>query len=169
MKKFSYLPIALLLSTLSACSGGGDDNDSFEAIAGRWSGDLFQSSGLNCSDGTFVGAGAGSNAGTIALEISGGDLLGETSTLTVTEHICANPEVEACGVPAGGACVYSGVRLSESEIEFHSDDANCNQSVVLDSINNGQASVHFDPRPAVALPDGSPTCAIAYAGEVERE
>lgn len=169
MKQFSFLPFVILLSTLSACSGGGDDNDTFEAIAGRWSGDLSQASGLNCSDGTFIGAGAGSNAGTIALEISGGDLLGETSTLTVTARTCANPEVEACGVPAGGECVYSGVRLSESEIEFHSDDASCNESVVLDSIKNGQASVNFDPRPAVALPDGSPTCAVAYSAEVERE
>lgn len=67
------VPAFALLSLLTACGGGGSDQNN--AIEGTWRGDVLQGVIL-CSDGTSIGAGGGSVIREVALIVSGTDEVG---------------------------------------------------------------------------------------------
>lgn len=145
------LNILIFIGLVLTVSGCGGDGSGFETIAGNWSGQMFQASGINCSDGTFIGAGLGSPTRVISFVIEGGDVLDASASLSLN------------------GCDYIGTREEESEITFYSSDESCLESVKHSEIDGGMATTTLDSRPAKPDSQGQPTCTIAEQGEVTKD
>jgi hypothetical protein len=122
MRPKTYL--SLLMLWLSAC-GGGERGDK-SAIEGTWRGEVIQGVIL-CSDGTGIGAGAGSVTRQVSLEVSGSDVVGSI--------------VEA----VDGTCYFEGIREADG---FRADAiSGCDQglsSIRFTLLENGSAALAFN-------------------------
>lgn len=136
--------------TLSAgllVSCGADRSDT-SGVSGTWSGQLYQASGINCSDGSFIGAGLGTPTRVITVQVTGGEAIGEEAALSLD------------------SCTMMGGRVTASSMEFSSTATGCPQVISFSGINGGMATLHINPGPPEATTEGTVGCAIAESGEI---
>jgi hypothetical protein len=145
----------LILSALFVCSyfvlGCGGGSSGGDSISGNWTGQLFQSSGISCSDGTFLGAGVGTPTRTITLLVTGGEAVGDAASVSFD------------------ACTLTGTRDSAASIEFSSSSQSCPKKLLFSEIDDGLAKLSIDPGSPRTSADGTVGCVIAESGEIRQE
>ena len=152
-------PTSVLLAVytcliLSACGSNSSGNtektedDGVANLTGTWSGVMQQISGISCSDGTFLGAGLGSELGSEEFVIEGADSIDEPGVLELW------------------GCTHTGVRVENDEIVFDSEDPDCPGSVKFYDIEEGRAQVITQPEFADTPPAQGLNCKISLGGEI---
>ena len=149
---YRTLTLCIFLTMITACGGSGGGSDEF-SLAGMWSGNLRQASGLQCFGGSFIGAGVGTVSDQeTTVEIQNGSTIGESGTLTID----------------GSDCEYIGTRDSTDSMSFTSDDTSCWESIEASEFEEDSIFLTFDPHPPKLLADGTPTCVGLFDGEFTR-
>ena len=138
-----------LVMALPSCGGG--SNGASSGIEGTWSGNLLQGIIL-CSDGTAIGAGAGSVLRSVELEVSGSDEVG-----SVVQAI-------------DGSCLLQGTRDAGG---FRADAVSgCEQGldhIRFDAISQNEAglSYQYDINKVPAGGNGV-RCTVTPSGTINR-
>lgn len=120
------LLLGVVLASAASCGGGSDQPSS--AIDGVWKGDLYQGVIL-CSDGTSIGAGAGTVVEAVELHVTGTDEVG--STVLATDGDCELQGTRTAdgfrATPTSGCAqgldnlVFSIISENEAGLSYHYD------------------------------------------------
>lgn len=140
-----HLAWILCSSLLAGC---GSDGSGGSDVSGSWRGQLFQASGINCSDGSFIGAGLGTPTRVIAVQVTGGEVTGAEAALSLD------------------ACMMTGSRVTSSSMIFVSAAPACPREIWFSGINGGVATLHLNPGRPEANSDGTVSCVIEESGTV---
>lgn len=148
-KRQRLLALALASFSLWSCGGGSDGNSS--AVEGTWKGSLYQGV-ISCSDGSSIGAGAGSIVRSAELEISGTDEIWSMVQVIDRDCVLQGPR----DTEGFTAQVVSGCEQDLDNIRFN-----------LISENEAGVSYYYDINKAPANQNGV-RCKITPSGRINR-
>lgn len=145
------LPVLLLLTLVLSSCGGGGDSEIDSKFTGDWTGELVQSGGISCSDGSFFGAGQGTKTRDV--------------TISVQEDKSPNNTVVTINFDN---CVYKGVVTDETNVEATAISAeSCAGKINFNLTGDNKAFISLGGDVPTSS-DGSVVCSIAESGELKR-
>ena len=155
LPQLRVLIVVLLLTglpfALTSCGDSGtEETEPFAPGSGSWSGQMRQLGGANCSDGSFIGAGTGTDTRMLTFLIIGGDAVGAIASMNLD------------------GCEYTGFRESGVTLIFRSDESFCNQEIIFDDIEFDSANVTLIPRTPDTEDGNGIVCVISEGGAVHR-